>query len=96
MKIAAVQCTCGLEQAHRKLELEDGRRSRSFFSVKGGQRVFLGLVASGEIKPTAEETAATMQELDSCGLPATDVEAVAAAAEKAKSSPSNSRGGRRY
>ncbi|KKT53324.1 MAG: hypothetical protein UW46_C0004G0051 [Candidatus Yanofskybacteria bacterium GW2011_GWF1_44_227] len=33
-----------------------------------------------------EETAATMQELDSCGLPATDVEAVAAAAEKAKSS----------
>ncbi|KKT53325.1 MAG: hypothetical protein UW46_C0004G0052 [Candidatus Yanofskybacteria bacterium GW2011_GWF1_44_227] len=46
-------------------------------------------LAEGKIEQTPEETAATMQELSSCGLPATDVEAVATmkAAETESSGP---------
>jgi hypothetical protein len=70
------------------LEGEDGRRSKGFFSIEIGKKRLIEIIASGEAKQTGEETEATLRELNSCGLPATEAE-VFLAEMKVPSSPRN-------
>ncbi|KKR13216.1 MAG: hypothetical protein UT43_C0048G0004 [Parcubacteria group bacterium GW2011_GWC1_39_29] len=74
MQFRVVPCSCGNPQPHRRLEAEDGRRSKGFFSIEIGKKRLIEIIASGEAKQTGEETEATLQELNSCGLPATEAE----------------------
>ncbi|HAU07757.1 MAG: hypothetical protein UW46_C0004G0049 [Candidatus Yanofskybacteria bacterium GW2011_GWF1_44_227] len=72
MELVVVRCDCGNPRAHRKLESPDGEQSRGFFSIDSGKELLAKLIAKGNIEQTDEETAATTQEIESCGLPMTD------------------------
>jgi len=69
MKVSVAQCDCGSAEPHRKLETADGTRSRGFFAVEDGKALHDSLLASGTIEQSAEEEAATVKEIESCGLP---------------------------
>jgi hypothetical protein len=69
MKLTIVQCNCGNPEPHRKFRAEDGRETKGFFSLIEGIRIQAKLLTSGQIVQTDEEKAATLQELESCGLP---------------------------
>lgn len=78
MKVAVVECPCGNPRPHRKLRAKNGLESKGFFSVEAGKAIFYGILTNGEVEQTSEETAATLKELKTCGLPATRTEALEA------------------
>ncbi|HBT80971.1 MAG: hypothetical protein UW46_C0003G0013 [Candidatus Yanofskybacteria bacterium GW2011_GWF1_44_227] len=78
MKVTVVQCECGTTQAHRKFQTAENE-SQGFFSIEAGKQLLEMSLNKGLITQTDDETAATLKELESCGLPATKAEALAAA-----------------
>ena len=67
MKVSVVQCNCGNPIPHRKLEIEDGRQSPGFSNIRRGKEILNGALKTG-LQQTAEETTATIAELNACGL----------------------------
>lgn len=70
MKITAVACPCGNPYNHKKLQVEDGRESYGFFSLRQGRAVLKMMVeefkALGTINP--EEIKSAEESLANCGL----------------------------
>lgn len=79
MKVSVVECPCGLPPRHfiSEAHTEMGiLQSPGFFSVEEGRTTIDETLAFYGITQTVEEAAATLQELESCGLPATDIESL--------------------
>jgi len=49
------------------LEIEDGRQSPGFSNIRRGKEILNGALKTG-LQQTAEETTATIAELNACGL----------------------------
>ena len=74
MKVSVIQCPCSNQKPHRKLETATGRHSRGFFAIEDGKALHDAMLADG-IEQTVEEETATVQEIESCGLPQNDPKA---------------------
>ena len=69
MRVQVVQCECHNPKPHRKLQ-GDEMISQGFFSVEQGKRFLDVGAATGAITQTHDEKAATIREIEACGLPA--------------------------
>jgi len=74
MKVSVVKCSCANPKPHLKLETANGQQSRGFFSIDEGRALHDTMIASGDAEQTVDEEAATVQEIESCGLPQNDPE----------------------